>query len=226
MPEWMGDKQKRLDKIREAMKELEAEAQQKAEAAEAGPKNHKAKLTGKPEEKATRNFTDPECRLMKTSEGFIPGYNAQAAVDSESQVIVAQLITNNGSDVNQMIPLLKAIRKNVGRQAKEISADSGYCSAVNLKALRQRRIQGYVATDRIKHKNVSQWVQRMRERLRKAAHRSRYRLRKQTVEPVFGHIKFARGFRQFLLRGIRKVAGEWSLLCTAHNLLKLAAANR
>jgi len=225
MPEWVADKQKRLEKIRQAKAELEAEARAQAEAApDPNRTSHKAKPTGVPEDKVQRNFTDSESRIMKTSEGFIQGYNAQAAVDADSQVIVAELVTNSGSDVQQMIPLLNQIRKNVGRQAEEVSADSGYCSALNLKTLRQRRIRGYVATDRQKQKNVGRYVQQMRERLGKAAHRSRYRLRKQTVEPVFGHIKFARGFRQFLLRGIQKVSGEWSLLCTAHNLLKLAAA--
>jgi len=226
LPDWVADKQKRLEKIRQAKAELEAEA--RAEAAQ-GPDPHKtghqAKPKGVPEEKAQKNFTDPESRIMKSPDGFIQGYNAQAAVDADSQVIVAQLVTNNGSDTHQMIPLLKQIRQNVGRQAREISADSAYCATANLKTLRQRRIRGYVATDRQKQKNVSRWVQQMRERLSKAGHRSRYRLRKQTVEPVFGHVKCARGFRQFLLRGIRKVSGEWSLLCTAHNLLKLAAAN-
>ena len=225
MPDWVADKQKRLEKIRQAKAELEAEARAKAEAApDPNRTSHKAKPTGVPEDKEQRNFTDPESRIMKTSEGFIQGYNAQAAVDADSQVIVAESLTNSGSDVQQMVPLLNQIRKNVGCQAKEVSADSGYCSALNLKTLRQRRIRGYVATDRQKQKNVGRYVQQMRERLSKASHRSRYRLRKQTVEPVFGHIKFARGFRQFLLRGIQKVSGEWSLLCTAHNLLKLAAA--
>jgi transposase len=226
LPDWVADKQKRLEKIRQAKAELEAEA--RAEAAQ-GPDphktGHKAKPKGIPEEKAQKNFTDPESRIMKSPDGFIQGYNAQAAVDAGSQVIVAQLVTSNGSDTHQMIPLLKQIRQNVGRQAQEISADSAYCAEGNLKTLRQRRIRGYVATDRQKQKNVGRWVQQMRERLSKAGHRSRYRLRKQTVEPVFGHVKFARGFRQFLLRGIRKVSSEWSLLCTAHNLLKLAAAN-
>jgi hypothetical protein len=225
LPDWVADKQKRLEKIRQAKAELEAEARAEAKA-EPDPNrtSHKAKPTGTPADKVQRNFTDVESRIMKTSEGFIQGYNAQAAVDADSQVIVAGLVTNSGSDVQQMIPLLDQIRKNMGRQAKEISADSGYCSALNLKKLRQRRIRGYVATDRQKQKNVSHWVSEMRQRLKKAAHRSRYRFRKQTVEPIFGHIKSARGFRQFLLRGKQKVSGEWSLLCTAHNLLKLAAA--
>jgi transposase len=225
LPEWVADKQKRLEKIRQAKAELEAEAKAELERGPDQVKNtHKAKPTGIPPDKTQRNFTDPESRIMKSSQGFVQGYNAQAAVDADSQVIVAQSLVNTGSDAHQMIPLLQQIRRNLRQQAKEISADSGYCSELNLKALKKRHIRGYVATDRQnKDRNVGVWVQRMRKRLRQGGWRSRYRLRKQTVEPVFGLIKQARGFRQFLLRGQKKVSGEWSLLCTAHNLLKLAA---
>src|SRR5581483_152197 len=166
-----------------------------------------------------------ESRLMKSGDTFLQGYNAQIAVDGYRQIIVAQSLNNNGSDMHQMIPLLKQIRTNLGRQASAVSADSGYCSELNLKALQKRHIRGYVATSlHRKHRRVGRWVQRMRRRLKQGARRSRYRLRKQIVEPVFGQIKQGRGFRQFLLRGENNVAGEWSLLCTAHNLLKLAAA--
>lgn len=226
LPAWVSDKQERLKRIQKAKAELEAEAKAEAER-EPDPNKtgHKPKPTGTPAEKAQRNFTDRESRLMKSSEGFIQGYNAQAAVDSHKQIIVAQSLTNSGNDVHQMIPLLKQIRSHLGRQAKEVSADSGYCAELNLKALVRRHIRGYISTDRQKkHRKVGRWVQRMRQRLRQGARRSRYRLRKQIVEPVFGQIKHCRGFRQFLLRGETKVAGEWSLLCTAHNLLKLAAA--
>jgi len=228
LPEWVADKQKRLEKIRQAKAELEAEAKAELERGPDPVKNtHKAKPTGIPPDKTQRNFTDPESRIMKGSPGFVQGYNAQAAVDADSQVIVAQSLVNSGSDAHQLIPLLQQIRSNLKQQAKEISADSGYCSELNLRALAKRHIRGYVATDRQnKDRQVGVWVQRMRQRLRQGGWRSRYRLRKQTVEPVFGLVKQARGFRQFLLRGQRKVAGEWSLLCTAHNLLKLAAVLR
>jgi transposase len=226
LPDWVADKQKRLEKIQQAKAELEAEARDELERGpDPNKSGHKPKPTGTPADKTQRNLTDSESRLMKTSQGFVQGYNAQAAVDAESQVIVAQSLTNTGSDAHQMIPLVEQIRNNAGRQAKEISADSSYCSELNLKALKKHHIRGYLATDRQdKDRKVSHWVQRMRQRLGQGGFRSRYRLRKQTVEPVFGQIKHARSFRQFLLRGQRKVAGEWSLLCTAHNLLKLAAA--
>jgi transposase len=226
MPAWVSNKQERLKRIQQAKAELEAEAKAEAERGrDADKTGHKAKPTGKPPDKAQRNLTDYESRLMKSGDGFIQGYNAQAAVDAHRQIIVAQKLTNNGSDMHQMIPLLKQIPQYLRRQAKEVSADSGYCSERNLKALKKRHIRGYVSTRlHRKHRKVGRWVQRMRQRLAQGARRSRYRLRKQVVEPVFGQIKYSRGFRQFLLRGELKVAGEWCLLCTAHNLLKLAGA--
>lgn len=225
LPEWVSKKEERLKRIRQAKAELEAEAKAAAER-EPDPNKtgHKARPTGTPSDKQQRNLTDSESRLMKSGDNFIQGYNAQVAVDGHRQIIVAQSLNNNGSDMHQMIPLLKQIRTSLRRQAKEVSADSGYCSALNLKELQKRRIRGYVATQmHRKHRKVGLWIQRMRQRLRQGARRSRYRLRKQIVEPVFGQIKQGRGFRQFLLRGENNVACEWSLLCTAHNLLKLAA---
>jgi hypothetical protein len=226
MPDWVRNKQEMLRRIEKAKAEIEAEAKAKAEQ---GPdpehNNHKRKPTGEPEANTRRNFTDPESRLMKSRQGFLDGYNAQAAVDSHRQVIVAQTLTNNSSDTHQLKPLLDQIRTRLNRQPREVSADSAYCSERNLKDLAQRDIRAYVSTKRQKKvRNVGRWVQKMRQRLAQGGRRSRYRLRTQTVEPVFGQIKQARGFRQFLLRGLEKVSGEWSLLCTAHNLLKLAAA--
>ena len=242
LPDWVADKQKRLEKIRQAKAELEAEARAAAEqqtfaaAPEGKPKKGRKPKTppGVPDDKAQRNFTDPESRIMKTGDGFVQGYNAQAAVDADSQVIVAQTLNNSANDKKQLVPMLDQIRMNMGHQAKELSADAGYCSDENLKALSRRRIRGYVAVGRQKHgepeatnnRSKSPWVQRMKARLRQGGYRSRYRLRKQVVEPVFGLIKQARGFRQFLLRGEEKVAAEWSLLCTAHNILKLAAVQQ
>jgi len=225
LPDWVADKQQRVEKIRQAKAALEAEARAELEGGpDPNKTGHKPRPTGTPRDKVQRNFTDPESRIMKSSHGYVQGYNAQAAVDAHCQVIVGQALINSGSDAHQMIPMLRQIRTNLGRQAREISADSAYCSELNLKALNKHHVRGYVATDRQnKDRNVGSLVKRMRQRLRQGGWRSRYRLRKQTVEPVFGQIKQARGFRQFLLRGLTKVAAEWSLLCTAHNLLKLAA---
>ena len=240
LPEWVRDKQRRLEKIRQARARLEAEAraqaeENKAEKKSGGPGRPSKNKPGTPKDSAQSNFTDPESRIMKSHDGFIQGYNAQAAVDSESQVIVAERLTNNASDAQQLAPMVAQIKQNTGRQAKELSADAGYCSEHNLKELKRRHISGYIATGRQKHgqaeaagageKKLGAYACAMWQKLRRGARRSRYRLRKQTVEPVFGQIKQARGFRQFLLRGIDKVSAEWSLICTVHNLLKLAAAS-
>ena len=242
LPDWVANKQKRLEKIREAKAALEAEAA--AEAAKKRkdddkpptPKGGRSAKNppGVPKDTAQRNFTDPQSRIMKSHDGFVQAYNAQAAVDADSQVIVAQTLTNSASDAQQLAPMVAQIKANTGRQAQELSVDGGYCSEGNLKELNRRHINGYVATGRQKHGETSAAgdrtvkrgtrVHAMRRKLQRGGRRSRYRLRKQTVEPVFGQIKHARGFRQFLMRGLEKVAGEWSLVCTAHNLRKLAGA--
>ena len=245
LPDWVTDKQKRLAKIREAKAALEAEAEAAAEekAREQAEAEAKYAAVGrkkpgkqarppsrKPAAKAQRNFTDPQSRILKTKDGFIQGYNAQAAVDSHAQIIVAQDLTPSQSDQDRLVPLVDAIETTLRRRPKEASADAGYCSEANLAALGERGIAGYVAVARAKRAaNAKRRIdgpltQAMQAKLKRAGRRSRYRLRKQVVEPVFGQIKQARGFRQFLLRGVEKVSAEWALICTAHNLLKIAKA--
>ena len=245
MPDWVADKQKRLEKIRAAKAELEAEAKAAAEEetrrrdkAEEERKAQGRKKNGRtpapprdePDRKTQRNFTDPESRILKTKDGYIQGYNAQAAVDATAQVIVAHGLTSSMSDHDQLVPLMEGIKDALARKPKEASADAGYCSEANLAALAERDVGAYLATGRAKHpaqgtRNITgPLTKAMRAKLKRAGWRSRYRLRKQTVEPVFGQIKQARGFRQFLLRGIDKVRAEWALICTAHNLTKLARA--
>ncbi len=237
-PDWMVTKQARLARIRAAKAELEAEARA-AQAArppppsnpDGSPKPRPGRAPkhepGKPKPKAQRNFTDPESRIMKGRDGFIQAYNAQAAVDADAQIIVAHRLTNNGSDQDALLGLLDAIEANTGEMPNEVSADNGFCSEANLEGLNARAVRGYVAAGRASKpgggSKGGKLVQAMRARLRKGGHRSRYRIRKYTVEPVFGHIKQARGFRQFLLRGIDKVKSEWAMICTAHNLAKLTA---
>ncbi len=238
LPDWVADKQRRLAKIREAKAALEAEAEAKAkaEAKAEEPKSYRGGRQpktppGEPKASAQRNFTDPESRIMKAKDGFIQGYNAQAGVDAAHQVIVAQGLTENAADSGQLVPLLDAIKAKTGRKPREVSADAGYCSEANLAALEERRIRGYIATGRQKHPAGGKQQRRgpraeaMRKRLRRGGRFSRYRLRKQVVEPVFGQIKAARGFRQFLMRGLDNVSGEWAMICTVHNLLKLQRAS-
>jgi transposase len=242
MPEWMRDKEQRLARIRAAKAELEAEAkaQLKAEAAQKedgeGPRRppgrgkKRPKKNGEPHDKAQLNFTDRDSRIMKGPKGYMQAYNCQLAVDAAHQVIVAQSVSNEQNDSPQLIPMVAQIRKNLGRQAREISADSNFLSEANLADLARRRVRSYVALGRKRHGDQAQDKARrpqgrrtlaMGRKIARAGHRSRYRLRKQVVEPTIGQIKEARGFRRFLLRGLRKVPHEWALVCAAHNLVKL-----
>jgi transposase len=254
MPDWVADKKQRAEKIRQAKTELEAEAkaaaeakrQAEAEAAEkreaegrkkTGPKAAPPSTT--PDGKAQKNFTDPDSRIMKSKDGFVQAYNAQAAVDAEAQIIVAHDVTQSAVDCGQLVPMTDIIEVNLGRKPEQLSADAGYCSEANLDALENRKIDAYVATGRARDAvagavqdtvapptpelaNKPTRVQAMRAKIKAGGHESPYRLRKQLPEPVFGQIKQARGFRQFLLRGVEKVRAEWAIVCAAHNLLKLA----
>ena len=162
---------------------------------------------------------------MKGRDGFIQAYNAPAAVDADAQIIVAHRLTNNGSDQDALLPLLDAVAETTGEMPDEVSADNGPCPGANLEGLIDPKARSYVAAGRARKpeggKKGGRLVQAMRARLHQGGHRSRYRTRKYTVEPVFGHIKQARGFRQFLLHGIDKVKAEWAMICTAYNLAKL-----
>jgi transposase len=250
LPAWVVDKKQRAAKIRAAMAELEAQAKAAAEAkakaaAEAEEKRQAegrkkpgppaAPPSPEPDPKAQRNFTDPESRIMKSKDGFVQAYNGQIAVDAQAQVIVAHDVTQSAADCGQLLGMADAVEANLGPKPDEASADSGYCSEANLAGLEERKIDAYVATGRAKdavagtapeaakdEAKAPTRVEAMRAKIASGGHASPYRLRKQVVEPVFGQIKQARGFRQFLLRGIEKVRCEWAMVCTAHNLLKLA----
>jgi len=196
---------------------------------------HLQKQGGGPPARAQRNLSDPDSRLLKTRDGFVQGYNGQLAVDAAHQIIVAQRLTTNGSDQAGLVPLLDGTKAALGRKPREISADAGFfCRESNLEALAARGIRGCLAPGRAAHgapdPSGRRQIRRasltaaMAARLKRAGQRSRYRLRKQTVEPVIGQIKQARGFRQLLRRGFIKVKDEWALICTAHNLTKLLAA--
>ena len=245
MPKWVADKQKRIEKIRVAQAELEAEAKAAADEerrvraeeearreaegkGKPGPKQ--APPSDEPDPKAQRNFTDPESRIMKTKDGYIQGYNAQAAVDGCAQIIVACDLNANGSDQGQLVPVVDAIEANLGRKPAQVSADSGYCSEANIEALAAREIDGYIAAGRAKHPtdpgrgSGGPRTQGMRKKIADGGFETPYRFRKQIVEAVFGQIKQARGFRQFLLRGVENVRAEWAMICLAHNLVKLANA--
>jgi hypothetical protein len=242
LPEELARRESRLKKIEEAMKALEEEAEEKikGENSEDGKKKRGRKPLqpqGVPKERAQRNFTDPESRIMIGGDkAFIQGYNAQAAVDESSQIIVAADVSNKSVDKKHVKPMIEKIEEITEASPAEISADAGFFSTENVEWLKEKNIEAFISPDKQKHnekieaaprgripKNLSA-IERMRRKLRTKQGREIYKLRKQTVVPVFGQIKGARGFRQFLMRGLDKVQGEWSLICTAHNLLKLYRA--
>jgi transposase len=235
LPAELQRRESRLKKIRQAKRALEDRAQQKAEAE--GKSTEEVKQA-KPAAKDQYNFTDPESRIMMGRDGFVQGYNAQAAVEPALQLIVGQSVTPAANDKEQVVPMVEVIEQQSGQRPTELLADSGYCSEKNLEHLETagksgEPIKSYVATGKQKHgehrqpcprgplpKNATR-VERMKRKLQTKAGRVVYAARKTIVEPVFGQIKQARGFRQFLLRGLVKVRGEWALVCLTHNILKL-----
>jgi len=237
LPTWVVDKEQRRQRIQAAMAQLEAEARSEPDDdppptdGGAPPPRSESNADKAPADKTQFNFTDPQSKIMKTADGFIQGYNCQAAVDSAAQIIVAHEVVAAQNDNDRLVPMLDKIRRNTRRNPIELSADHGYLSEANLAALRRRKIRGYIATGKeldLRAPSEKRAAARgpltaqMRRRIKRGGFRSRYRLRKQTVEPVFGQVKAGRQFARFSMRGLRAAGGEWALLCTAHNLLKLA----
>jgi len=240
LPAELRRRETRLAKIKQAKKVIEQRAREKA-AAEG--KSAAEVKQAKPGEKDQYNFTDPESRIMKSGDGFVQGYNAQAAVEPGLGLIVGQLVTQAANDKEQLQPMVEAIERQSRQRPEAILADSGYCSEANLTYLEsaeepERQIAAYVATGKQKHGEYRQpckrgplpagatRVDRMKRKLQTQAGKAVYAARKCVVEPVFGQIKQARGFRQFVLRGIQKVKGEWALMCLTHNILRLHVASQ
>jgi transposase len=261
LPAELARRDSRLNKIRQAKAELEEEARQGAAraAVEAQAKiderrlkeqqtGHKARgrkpkvvdpQQAVPEPKAQRNFTDADSRIMKdgATQGFVQGYNCQAVVDSQAQVIVAAAITQQANDKQQLVAMLEEVNKNTGEKPAQASADAGYFSQAQIMDNKLQGIDLYVAPERLRHGDKIEEVgddappsakptliEQMREKLKTAQGHAVYKMRKAIVEPVFGQIKEVRGFRRFSLRGEEKVACEWQLICLTHNLLKLFRA--
>ena len=145
LPAELARRESRLQKIREAKAALEAEAREQA--AQSG----KDPAQTAPTPKAQRNFTDPDSKIQKTADGFIQGYNAQAAVDAHAQVIVAQAVTPMAADVGELLPQVTAISRTLQQRPTQVLADAGYCSEANLHALERRGIDAYIATGRHPH---------------------------------------------------------------------------
>jgi transposase len=260
LPAEFERRESRLQKIGEAKAALEQEAQEKASQQRAEAEQKLAeraedeRRTGKkkggrkpeppdpdgarPEDTAQRNFTDPESRIMPDGANkgsFVQGYNAQIAVDSTSQVIVAAEVTQETNDKKQLLPMIALIAANLEQKPEKVSADTGYFSEANVTDEQVKDVDLYVATGRDKHGAAVETgsdppppgaspKEAMREKLRTEAGRAVYKMRKAIVEPVFGQIKEQRGFRRFSLRGKENVSREWKLVCAVSNLLKLFRA--
>lgn len=182
---------------------------------------------GVPQDKAQENFTDPQSRIMKTGEGFQQCYNAQAAVEEDSRLIVANALNNCAADTEQLLPMVRATIRNTGAVPAMTLADSGYASEDNFAALECEELAACVALGREGEQrrpidpNQYPATQRMAERLASAEGQAHYRRRKVIPEPVFGWIKQAMGFRRFSVRGLEAVRGEWNLVCLALNLRRM-----
>jgi transposase len=226
LPAELQRRESRLTRIREAKRVLEARA--KEEAAAAGRPAESAK----PDAKSQYNITDPESRIMKGPDGFVQAYNVQVAVDDQ-QLIVGQAVTQETNDQHQLMPMITTIQQQSDSTPTALLADAGYCSEQNLAGMANTTIDAYISTRKQKHgerpgpcphgplPTSATLIDRMSRKLHTKAGAAVYAARKAIVEPVIGQIKQARGFRQFLLRGFDKVQGEWSLVCTTHNILKL-----
>jgi transposase len=238
IPAELARRNERLARIKAARERLEA--RQVEEDTRAGRKpgddedrpagkkgrNFKRKFGEVPDKKQD-NFTDPESRIMKASHGFDQCYNAQAAVDAQSQIIVAIEVSNEASDAGRLVPMLDAVEAMAGEQPTRVLADAGYRSEANLRTLEERGIDGYVALGR-EGKKLSDGVgadleatMRMKRKLATKTGTARYRRRKCLAEPPFGWIKSCLGFRKFSLRGVVKVGSEWSLMGLAMNLRRM-----
>jgi transposase len=244
LPEELRRAEGRLEKIRAAKLALEEEAKAAAKkddddlppAAEDLP-SHQVPHTkdGRPTPKAQRNFTDPDSQIMKTGTGFMQAFNAQAAVDAEHQIIIAQALTNQAPDSEHLLPLVDRIAEHLEALPKKLSADAGYFSEKNVDWTRSVDVDPFIAAGRKKHGEDPPIVrgrppsgmtpkERMARKLATKKGKEVYRMRKAIVEPVFGQIKEARGIRSLLRRGLVAAQEEWAFICATHNLLKLFRA--
>ncbi len=254
LPPELATKEGRLAKLRAAKEAIEAEARDKAaqkaqdKATERGASAHEARAAGAaaaevaaPPGRAQRNFTDPESRMMKTTDGFHYAYNAQAVVDEEAQVIVAHSVSNQAADAAHLIEMIEATEANLGAAGVEenpdtLIADAGYFSEKNVNDATDAGVDVLIATGRIKHDERvpatprgpiprgATVKEKMARRLRTKAGRADYARRKAIVEPVFGQTKVRQRAGFLRLRGLEGARGEWALHSLCHNVRKLAQA--
>jgi transposase len=189
-----------------------------------------------PEDTDQHNFTDADSRIMKSKGGFEQCYNGQVAVDVEDMLVVGTSLTNSSDDARSLIPTLYEVAERTEDVPGSVIADAGYFSEANVVACESKNIEAYIALGREKHnvplrkrpkgkqgtpRLVSAVSKMMWKRLRSEVGKEIYKVRKSTVEPVFGIIKEVMGFRRFLLRGITNVSGEWELVCLSYNLKRM-----
>ena len=243
LPEELRRREQRLETIRAAKASLEAEQAEKDKQKGREPGDGKVasgkrpqggcskfkREFGEPEPKAQRNFSDPESRIMKSKQSFEQCYNAQAVVEEGNQLIVAQEVGQSSADNGSLAPLVDQVKQNTGRKPQRVLADAGYKGEKNCQALEKRKIRGFVAQGRESRQQEAPAdsggpaSRRMVKRLKDRRGKRQYRRRKGMVEPAFGWVKQVLGFRQFSLRGLKKVQGEWSLVTLALNLRRMAA---
>jgi len=233
LPVELQRRETRLAKIAAAKARLEArqaeEDRQKGRTPDDGRKSRRrpfARDFGVPPDDAQDNFTDPESRIMKTSQGFDQCYNGQIAVDEATQLIVATGLTNCAADQGQLVPVITTAHATLGGAPPEVLADAGYRDEATFQTLETQQITAYISLGREGKPDVTpnpaqEATQRMAARLTSETGRARYRRRKAIVEPVIGWIKEVLGFRRFSLRGVAKARGEWNVICLAVNLKRL-----
>ena len=238
LPAELQRREERLRRIGAAKRALEERVRQEAEAEvveHAGSDEIKEEAEKKavPKDTDQYNFTDADSRIMKGADGFVQAYNAQIAVEPVLQLIVGQSLTQASNDKKQLLPMIQVVEQQSGQKPKQVLADSGYTSEASITGAEVAGVDAYLAVARDKHNQRPERCprgplprganakDRMQRKLQTKTGQAIYAARKAIVEPVFGQIKHARGFRQFLLRGEEKVRAEWSLVCTGHNVLKL-----
>ena len=243
LPDELRRRETRLAKIRQLKAEMEREAQQAAaqeqqQRASGEPKNYRRRRWSKnekgevvPKDKTRRNLTDPESRLMMdtTTNSYQQAYSTQIAVDAQAQIIVATRVTPAPNDQEQLIPTVLEIKKNLSQLPVTVSADAGYFSSAVVTADVLRDIDLYVPPNEPEPSAIPEDTgvrAQMWQKLMSPPGRELYNRRGTIVAPVFAYIKHSRRFRQFVLRGLAGVEGEWLLICLTHNLMKLFRAVR
>lgn len=238
LPAELRRRETRLAKIRELKAELEKEAQQAAAQEQKEkeldePKNYRRRRWTKsesgavvPKDKVQRNLTDPDSRLMMdtTTRNYEQAYNPQIAVDAEAQIIVAARVVQAPNDQEQLVPTVLQVKENLGALPAIVSADGAYFSSAVITTEVLREVDLYVPPNEPPPNTMPQDSSvraLMWQKLMSQSGRQLYNRRKTIVEPVFAQIKHVRSFRQFMLRGLAQVEGEWLLICLTHNLLKL-----